>query len=100
MLMKLFVCLEVCFPSRLNCFVDTIYLTQRHIVWRGLPLCRYVRYGRETWCKSLNLEVFLLSMIDNLLTGIRCLAKNRQGGIFSAHFCCLLSEALSILFVL
>ena len=100
MLMKLFVCLEVCFPSRLNCFVDTIYLTQRHIVWRGLPLCRYVCYGRETWCNSLNLEVFLLSMIENLLTGIRCLAKNRQGGIFSAHFCCLLSEALSILFVL
>ena len=88
------------FKTYINCFVDTIYLTQRHLVWRGLPLCRYVCCGRETWYDSLNLEVFLLSMINSLLTGIRCLAKNWQGAIFSAHFCCLLSEALSILFVL
>ena len=58
---------------------DTPYL-------ETLPLCRYVCCGRDTWCNSLRFEMFLLSVINSLLTSIRCLAKNWQGGIFSAPF--------------
>ena len=32
-----------------------------------------------TWCNSLSLEVFLLSMINSLLKSVRCLAKNCKG---------------------
>jgi len=61
-----------------------------------LPLCRYVCYGRDTWCNSLRFEMFLLSVINSLLTSIRCLAKNWQGGIFSAPLLKSISEAFSI----
>ena len=88
-------------PSRLMSIVLWIqYISPRDISSGDNSPCsiQYVCCERETWCDSLSHEVFCISVINSLLTGIRCLAKNCQAGIFSAPFWCL-CQKLSLSFL-
>ena len=88
-------------PSRLMSIVLWIqYISPRDISSGDNSPCsiQYVCCERETWCDSLSHEVFCISVINSLLTGIRCLAKNCQAGIFPAPFWCL-CQKLSLSFL-
>ena len=103
----------------LNYVNETMYLAWRSVFLQGMTIVLWMQYilprdnsylvfapcadvyvgGEKLRCNSLSLGVFLLSVINSLLTSIRCLAKNWQGSVFSTPFWCLCQKlSLSLLY--
>ena len=73
--MKLCLFLEICLSSRFMSIVLCPEMTLLAPFYLKMDVV-------GAWCSSLSLEVFLLSMIISLLTGVYRLAKNQQAGTF------------------